>query len=143
VKFSFNGRNQQLFILQSGIAYQFTRVHKPAKRMAARDRNPAKLYQEILHENAETRTETYRSEIPIGMVTASASGLDPHISPAAAYAQAARIAGLRNMAEGDLWAVINAHIEGRTFSVLGEPRVNVLKLNLALDALPPRDGAVE
>ena len=101
-----------------------------------------------LIEKITERTEAARAglgerQIPIDMVTASASGLDPHISPAAAYAQATRIAGLRNMAEGDLWAVINKHIEYRTFSIFGEPRVNVLKLNLALDALPKRDGAVE
>lgn len=94
------------------------------------------------------RTEAARAsigerEIPIEMVTASGSGLDPHISSAAAYVQALRIAGLRNMAEGDLWTFINKHIDERTLFVLGEPRINVLELNLALDALPKRDGAVE
>lgn len=101
------------------------------------------LIEKITERTEAARASLGERKIPIGMVTASASGLDPHISPATAYAQAARIAGLRNMAEGDLWAVINEHIEGRTLSVLGEPRVNVLKLNLALDALPKRDGAVE
>ncbi len=74
-------------------------------------------------------------QIPIDMVTASGSGLDPHISPTAAYAQAPRIAKLRDMAEGDLWKVIAAHVEDRTFGIFGEPRINVLELNLALDAL--------
>ncbi|MBX2806680.1 MAG: potassium-transporting ATPase subunit KdpC [Hyphomicrobiales bacterium] len=101
------------------------------------------LIDKITERTEAARASLGERRIPIGMVTASGSGLDPHISPAAAYAQAARIAGLRNMAEGDLWAVINAHIEGRTFSILGEPRINVLQLNLALDALPKRDGAVE
>lgn len=101
-----------------------------------------------LIEKITERTEAVRAglgerKIPIEMVTASGSGLDPHISPAAAYTQAPRIAGLRNMAEGDLWEIINSHIEYRTFSVLGEERINVLELNLALDAQPKRDGAVE
>lgn len=101
-----------------------------------------------LIEKITERTEAARAglgerKIPIDMVTASGSGLDPHISPASAYTQAPRIAGLRNMAEGDLWTLINANIEDRTFSILGEPRINVLKLNLALDALPKREGAVE
>lgn len=101
-----------------------------------------------LIEKITERTEAARASlgeriIPIEMVTASGSGLDPHISPAAAYVQALRIAGLRDMAEGDLWKIINSHIEYRTFSVLGEERINVLELNLALDAQPKRDGAVE
>ena len=101
-----------------------------------------------LIEKITERTEAARAglgerQIPIDIVTASGSGLDPHISPAAAYTQAPRIAGLRNMAEGDLWTLIAAHVEDRTFSVLGEPRINVLKLNLALDRLPKREGAVQ
>lgn len=87
------------------------------------------------------RTEAQRAangdrSVPVEMVTASASGLDPHISPPAAYAQAPRVARLRNMAEGDLWKLIAAHAEDKTFGFIGEPRINVLKLNLALDALP-------
>lgn len=94
------------------------------------------------------RTESARAglgerQIPIDLVTASGSGLDPHITPTNAYTQAPRIAGLRNMAEGDLWTLINEHVENRTFTIFGEPRINVLKLNLALDALPKRDGAVK
>jgi K+-transporting ATPase ATPase C chain len=100
-----------------------------------------------LIEKITERTEAARAglgerQIPIDLVTASGSGLDPHISPAAAYTQAPRIAGLRNMAEGDLWTLIAAHVEDRTFGIFGEPRINVLKLNLALDALPKRDGSV-
>ncbi len=88
------------------------------------------------------RTKALRAElgderkVPIELVTTSASGLDPHISPEAAYAQAKRVALARNMAEGDVWKHIASHIEDRTFSLLGEQRVNVLRLNLALDALP-------
>ena len=71
--------------------------------------------------------------IPSDLVTASASGLDPHVSPAAALWQAARVAKARNVAPERVRAVIDANVEGRTFGVLGEPRVNVLLVNLALD----------
>ncbi len=72
--------------------------------------------------------------IPVDLVTASGSGLDPHISPAAAAWQAPRIARLRGLAPDRVQTLIETHTEGRQFSVLGEARVNVLRLNLALDA---------
>ncbi len=71
--------------------------------------------------------------IPDDLVTASASGLDPEISPDAALWQTARIAHARNVAEDRIRQVVESHIEGRDLGFLGEPRVNVLAVNLALD----------
>ena len=76
-----------------------------------------------------------RGRIPADLVTASASGLDPDISPASARLQVGRVARARRLAEADVAALVARHTQGRQFRFFGEPRVNVLMLNIALDSL--------
>jgi K+-transporting ATPase ATPase C chain len=81
-----------------------------------------------------------KGKIPADMVTASASGLDPHISPANAELQIARVSAARGVDPEKIRALVASHTEGRQFGFLGEPRVNVLELNLAVDKAFPRSS---
>lgn len=92
-----------------------------------------KLMDRIKGDFEKLQAENPGKSVPVDLVTASASGLDPHISPAGAEFQVTRVARDRGITEDQVRQVLNAHIEGRQFGFLGEPRVNVLELNLDLD----------
>ena len=96
------------------------------------------LLERVRSDVEKLQAEFPGATIPVDMVTTSASGLDPDISPAAAELQIPRVAGERHMSETDLRELVARHILNRQFEILGEPRVNVLELNLDLDAAHPK-----
>jgi K+-transporting ATPase ATPase C chain len=118
--------------------------------MASGGTNLGPTNQTLIEKNVQPAAEAAHAEnpnspIPIDLVTSSASGLDPHITPAAAEFQVPRVARERGLTEDEVRRVVSEHSEGRQLGILGEPRVNVLQLNLALDdlkAMPAKPGGV-
>ncbi len=96
-----------------------------------------KLIDRVKADVEKLQTDNAGKPVPIDLVTTSASGLDPHISPAAAEYQVPRVARERGLSEDELRRIMAQHTEGRQFGFLGEPRVNVLELNLDLDRRKP------
>ena len=95
----------------------------------------SKLMQRVNEDARSLQAQNPRAPVPIDLVTTSASGLDPDITPAAAYFQVPRVASARHLPEAEITALVRAHVQQRQWGFLGEPRVNVLELNLALNEL--------
>ena len=108
-------------------------VLRPVERLITSQ----KLVDRVKSDVAALRAENPGKPIPVDLVTTSGSGLDPHISPAAAEFQIPRVARERAMSETEVRDIVAAHTQGRQFGFLGEPRVNVLELNLDLDTRRP------
>jgi len=98
------------------------------------------LMKRIGTDTAKLHAENPSTPVPVDLVTTSASGLDPDITPAAALFQVPRVAKARGLAPTAVERVVRAHIEDRLLGVIGEPRINVLKLNMALDAMQSGTG---
>jgi K+-transporting ATPase ATPase C chain len=93
------------------------------------------LIDRVTGDVAKLKAENDAQPVPVDLVTTSASGLDPDITPAAALFQVSRVARARSLPEDQVHQLVSDHIEGRFLGIFGEPHVNVLKLNLALDAI--------